>query len=576
MPRDELADLLWGDALPATWEKALTVLVSKLRTVLSEAGVDGVTALTAAFGCYRLELPQGSSVDVLEAESAVREAESFLAANEPLKAADVAARAESVVRRPFLPGDDGPWVESKRRELGKVRARALRVLAEASLAADKPADAVRWAEQATEAEPFRESGYRLLMTAHVAAGNRAEALRVYDRCRRLLADELGTYPSPETDSMYRGLLETPATQEPSTGDASSGLGEAPPRWSRRKRNAVALFAGVVVGIAAALFALTGSGSAAKLLPDSVIRIDPKTLKATEVAQVGDAPDLIVPSGGYLWIANNILRDSNSSGISATGHHTLIRVEPSTGTTEPVGGVEPCGLAADPSGDVWVANCFTKDSGQPTNVVRVNATTLEFTKTILVPGGNFYYRGIAYGGGSLWLSNPSTSGLTQVDPQTKVEKTLHVSACCALAWSEGYGDLWMTDFQGHSLARVHSATGTVQPIPGAGVNPAAVALDGNVVWVADWGHPQVLRLSATGSGHPQAVRLRIPRRTGCPHLSCVWTVGTGAGYVWAAVPRDRAVWRIDPRTNRVTRISLPYRPAGVAVDDDNVWVTVRKG
>src|SRR5207249_9719621 len=110
------------------------------------------------------------------------------------------------------PGDDGPWVESKRRELGGVRARALRVLAEASLAADKAADAVRWAEQAIEAEPFRESGYRLLMTAHVAAGNRAEALRVYDRCRRLLADELGTYPSPETDSMYRGLLETPAAQ----------------------------------------------------------------------------------------------------------------------------------------------------------------------------------------------------------------------------------------------------------------------------------------------------------------------------------------------------------------------------
>ena len=45
------------------------------------------------------------------------------------------------------------------------------------------------------------------MEAHVAAGNRAEALRVYERCRRLLADELGAYPSPETESIYRGLLE---------------------------------------------------------------------------------------------------------------------------------------------------------------------------------------------------------------------------------------------------------------------------------------------------------------------------------------------------------------------------------
>ena len=31
VPRDELAEALWGEAPPATWEKALTVLVSKLR-----------------------------------------------------------------------------------------------------------------------------------------------------------------------------------------------------------------------------------------------------------------------------------------------------------------------------------------------------------------------------------------------------------------------------------------------------------------------------------------------------------------------------------------------------------------
>ena len=56
---------------------------------------------------------------------------------------------------------------------------------------------------------FAKTGYRRLMEAHVAAGNRAEALRVYEQCRRLLAEELGTYPSPETESIYRGLLEEP-------------------------------------------------------------------------------------------------------------------------------------------------------------------------------------------------------------------------------------------------------------------------------------------------------------------------------------------------------------------------------
>jgi Transcriptional regulatory protein, C terminal len=61
VPRDELAEALWGDAPPATWEKALTVVVSKLRALLAEHGVNGPNTLTSAFGCYRLHLPEHGS-----------------------------------------------------------------------------------------------------------------------------------------------------------------------------------------------------------------------------------------------------------------------------------------------------------------------------------------------------------------------------------------------------------------------------------------------------------------------------------------------------------------------------------
>lgn len=61
VPRHELAQALWGDSPPPTWEKALTVIVSKFRDVLDGCGLDGSRALTSAFGCYALELPEGSS-----------------------------------------------------------------------------------------------------------------------------------------------------------------------------------------------------------------------------------------------------------------------------------------------------------------------------------------------------------------------------------------------------------------------------------------------------------------------------------------------------------------------------------
>jgi DNA-binding SARP family transcriptional activator/basic membrane lipoprotein Med (substrate-binding protein (PBP1-ABC) superfamily) len=273
VPRDELAYVLWGDAPPATWDKALSVLVSKLRGVLAESGVDGASALTAAFGCYQLDLPKGTWVDVLAAESATKDAEEFLEADELESATAAAALAESVARSPFLPGDDGPWVEEKRRELAEVRARALSSLAETSLRTEKAAEAVRWAALAVEAEPFRESGYRRLMEAHVASGNRGEALRVYERCRRLLADELGAYPSPETESIYRSLLEAPSARAvPERPDATSPPGTAPPLAHRRKRPALVAAALVVLvvlvaaGTAIAVLAARADGPTASSAP----------------------------------------------------------------------------------------------------------------------------------------------------------------------------------------------------------------------------------------------------------------------------------------------------------------------
>src|SRR5215471_4292109 len=222
VPRDELAAALWGEAPPATWDKALTVLVSKLRLVLTEAGLDGAHALTAAFGCYRLELPEGTWIDAVAADDAAGEAERALAAGDPAAAKTAGLLAESLTRRAFLPGDNGAWVEDKRRELADSRSRAVTALAGACLRTGAGGEAASWAQQAIGLEPFRETGYRLLMEAHAADGNRAEALRVYERCRRLLADELGAYPSPETEAIYRELLaEAPAPARATTVTAAS-------------------------------------------------------------------------------------------------------------------------------------------------------------------------------------------------------------------------------------------------------------------------------------------------------------------------------------------------------------------
>ena len=214
VPRDEIAQVLWGDTPPATWEKALSVLVSKIRALLEECGVDGQTALRSTYGCYQLVLPEGAWTDIIAAAEAVSAAEAALEAGHIAAAREGAAGAAALLRHDFLPGEDGAWAEKKRRQLSDFRVRALECLTDACLAAGDSREAARHAYALTVLEPYRESGYRRLMRTHAATGDNAEALRAYERCRHLLADELGAYPSPETEGAYLEILRVEKVKIP--------------------------------------------------------------------------------------------------------------------------------------------------------------------------------------------------------------------------------------------------------------------------------------------------------------------------------------------------------------------------
>jgi hypothetical protein len=139
-----------------------------------------------------------------------------------------------------------------------IRVRALERLADSSLVSADYAEAAKLARQVVELEPYRESGYRRLMQAHAGAGNPAEGLLVYERCRRFLGDELGAYPSPETQSVYKELLATPATpaEEPpeeAPPPPPQPASRAPSRLSRRRGAALTL--GLLVAVASTVVAL---------------------------------------------------------------------------------------------------------------------------------------------------------------------------------------------------------------------------------------------------------------------------------------------------------------------------------
>jgi ABC-type transport system substrate-binding protein/DNA-binding SARP family transcriptional activator len=557
VPRDELAAALWGEAPPATWDKALTVLVSKLRSLLTEAGLDGPHALTAPFGCYRLELPEGTWIDAIAAADAAGEAERALAAGDPAAAKTAALLAESLTRRAFLPGDNGAWVEDKRRELADARSRAVTALAGACLRTGAGGEAASWAEQAIGLEPFRETGYRLLMEAHAADGNRAEALRVYERCRRLLADELGAYPSPETESVYQRLLqapaapkrpppERPAPERPAPGQPpAAGRGRS---LIRPRLLAVAATVAVLVatGVVAGVTTTSGGQEQVPVPANSVVALDPNGSVDTTLT-VGTRPVAAVAAAGSLWVAN--LEDRTVTRIDLSSRQIRQSI--------PIGGT-PTALAATP-GAVWVSDSTGQISQIDPEYDRPVPTQQLVADTALQSISAWPMLAAS---GSIWIVDPD-GYVAQIDPGSgrktgSVDVGDEPSAVAA-----GAGSLWVTNSADGTVTRIDPATLVATPIP-VGHGPDAVAVNAAGVWVANAGDNALVRID------PDTGAVAATARVGDGPAAVLAT----ATALWVANARDGTVMRLDPRSGAVTKkIHLGGSPTALVSAAGRVWVTV---
>ncbi len=107
-----------------------------------------------------------------------------------------------VLRLPNLAGDLLPgwyddWVIVERERIRQLRLHALEVLCENLSRSGRHAQAVDAGLSAVAEEPLRESAQRALIAAHLREGNVSEAVRQYDRYRKLLGASLGLEPSFE-------------------------------------------------------------------------------------------------------------------------------------------------------------------------------------------------------------------------------------------------------------------------------------------------------------------------------------------------------------------------------------------
>ena len=110
--------------------------------------------------------------------------------------ADVLATPPRLLEADLLPGWDEDWLLMDRERHRQLRMHALEALSRQLVSCGEYARAVDAAYAAIAVEPLYESAQATLITAHLAEGNRTEAIRQFTAFRRMLYDETGLTPSP--------------------------------------------------------------------------------------------------------------------------------------------------------------------------------------------------------------------------------------------------------------------------------------------------------------------------------------------------------------------------------------------
>ncbi len=208
---DRLIEILWPQSTPDAAATTLRSAINALRNVLEPERANRAPSryiVTQTPG-YAFHLLPEISLDVEQFEHALTSAhgEAELAARRRLLEEAVALYADDyLVSDPYA-----DWAQAERERLRERYFTALLQLAEMEAIDGDYPEAMSTVRKILARDEVRENAYQALMRFQAESGDSAGALLTYERCRTILADELGADPSPLTQLWHQRILNGEVT-----------------------------------------------------------------------------------------------------------------------------------------------------------------------------------------------------------------------------------------------------------------------------------------------------------------------------------------------------------------------------
>jgi DNA-binding SARP family transcriptional activator len=191
--REQLASLLWD---PAPEEQARASLRQALKEIREVLGLRAEDVISADRFVVALQA-SALDIDVRRFRDLIATADSDV--NAALKAAALWKGELFGALLPSAPVFEA-WVQVERSHLRSQLTKSLTDRLEALIRANDFSDA-RIAEELVRIEPSHELAHQYLMRFHAARGDQAAALRQYALLDRILAEELDSEPSKESNNL---------------------------------------------------------------------------------------------------------------------------------------------------------------------------------------------------------------------------------------------------------------------------------------------------------------------------------------------------------------------------------------
>ena len=210
VPADTLIDAVWQQRPPPEARGSLHAHISRLRRLVSEAGLDPAAVVVGIQPGYRLNVPD-EACDLgrfaIEQKAGIQAA----AAGRFEEASRHLSAALAEWRGPVLEDlRDFQFIDAFAAALAEDKLVALTVRAETEIACGRTHSIISELEALVVLHPYREPLWAQLITAYYLAERQYDALDAYGRLKTALADDLGIDPGPTLRGLHQRILR----QEP--------------------------------------------------------------------------------------------------------------------------------------------------------------------------------------------------------------------------------------------------------------------------------------------------------------------------------------------------------------------------